>query len=100
MTAVNFLQFLSQVLLATAGALAYHFSPALTIKVPLPAFLLPASLADKHANRVATTDIYLLRQAILLVKLPAGMLWGAHPAVRSKLGLEPLEADPGTWRTT
>ena len=84
----------------TAGALAYHASPALTVKVPLPAFLLPRGLADKHAHRVATTDFYLLRQAILLVKLPAGMLWGGHPEVRRKLGLEPLAADPGTWRTT
>lgn len=80
------------------GAIAYHLSPILTVFVPLPAFALPESLADKHAHRVTTTNIYLLRQTVFLVKLVAGLAWGGHPAVRAKFALPALADDPGTWR--
>jgi hypothetical protein len=81
------------------GALAYHLSPVVTVFVPLPAFLLSAELADRHAHRVTTTRFYLLRQTVFLVKLVAGLAWGGHPSVRAKFALPALPADPTTWRT-
>jgi hypothetical protein len=83
-----------------AGSLLFHLTPFMTVYVPLPAFLLPAKLKDRHAMRIHTTNFYLLRQAVFLVKLCAGLCWGADPEVRKKFALPPLEKDPGTWRTT
>jgi hypothetical protein len=80
------------------GAIVFHLTPILTVFIPLPAFLLPAPLRDKHAARITTTRFYFLRQAVLLAKLPGGLCWGAHPAVRAQLNLPPLDPDPGTWR--
>lgn len=82
------------------GALVFHLTPLFTVFVPLPAFLLPAGLRDKHAARVTASNVYLLRQVVFLVKLPAGLCWGAAPAVRRQFALAPLEADPGTWRSS
>ena len=82
------------------GAVLFHVTPILTVYVPLPAFLLPARLKDRHASRIYGSRIYLLRQAVFLVKLCAGMCWGADPEVRKRLALPPLGKDPGTWRTT
>ena len=82
------------------GALAFHLTPLFTVGVPLPAFWLPRRVADTHAHRISTRGPYLLRQAIFLVKLPAGLAWGVHPEVRKRFGLPPLEADPGTWRSS
>ena len=81
------------------GAIVFHFTPILTVKVPLPAFALPPKLADRHANAISATDSYLLRQAIFLVKLVAGLAWGSHPDVRKHFALPPLAADPDDWRT-
>ena len=83
-----------------AGATLFHLTPLLTVYVPLPAFLLPARLKDRHAQRITGTRFYLLRQAIFLVKLCAGFCWGADPAVRKRLGLPSLGKDPGTWKTS
>lgn len=83
-----------------AGALLFHLSPIATVHVPLPAFMLPEALADTHANRISTTQLYLVRQAIFLLKIPAGLAWGANPRVREKLALPALAEDPGTWRTS
>lgn len=82
------------------GTLVYHLTPLLTVFVPLPAFLLPRGLKDKHAYRLATFPIYIVRQAAMLVKLPAGLCWGRHPEVRAKFALPALAADPDTWRTS
>ncbi|GMU59967.1 MAG: hypothetical protein AMXMBFR34_17300 [Myxococcaceae bacterium] len=82
------------------GALVFHFSAFFTVFVPLPAFLLPASLLDRHAARISTADVYLVRQLIFLVKLAAGLCWGADPAVRRRLALEALPDDPGTWKAS
>lgn len=82
------------------GALVFHLTPLFTVFVPLPAFLLPAGLLDRHAARIASARPYLLRQAIFLLKLCVGLCWGADPAVRARLGLRPLPPDPGTWRTS
>lgn len=83
-----------------AGAILFHLTPLLTVYLPLPAFLLPVGLRDRHAMRVMTTRIYLLRQAVWLVKLCAGLCWGADPQVRKRFALPPLPKDPGTWRST
>jgi hypothetical protein len=80
------------------GALVFASTPMLTVFVPLPSFFLPSSLLDRHAMKITGTRIYLLRQSIFLVKLAAGMCWGMHPSVRTKLGMRPYPADPGTWR--
>lgn len=81
------------------GTFIFHWSTLLTVFIPVPAFLLPAGLREKHAARILTSRFYLLRQAVFLVKLAAGMCWGANPVVREKLGMKPYPADPGTWRT-
>ena len=82
-----------------AGALLFQISPIFTVHVPLPASLLPAHLADLHAERISNSNVYLVRQAIFLVKLIAGMAWGADPVVRAHFALPPMPPDPGTWRT-
>lgn len=82
------------------GAWVYALTPFMTVFVPLPAFLLPASLRDKHASRIMGTRLYLVRQAVFLVRLSAGLCWGRDPRVREQLGLSAYPADPGTYRTT
>ncbi len=81
------------------GAVVFHLTPIMTVLVPLPAFALPAALADRHAERITQTNVYLLRQAVFLVKLVAGLAWGSHPSVRERFALPPLDADPGTWKS-
>lgn len=81
------------------GAWVYALTPFMTVLVPLPAFLLPASLRDRHAQRIVASRVYLVRQAVFLVRLSAGLCWGRDPRVREKLGLAPYPSDPGTYRT-
>jgi hypothetical protein len=95
-TDTTFLVWLGVVL----GAIVFHLSPVFTVFVPLPAFLLSPALADRHAHRIASTNVYLARQAIFMVKLPAGLLWGAHPSVRERFALPPLGDDPGTFKAS
>lgn len=83
-----------------AGTALFVMSPLVTIFVPLPSFLLPKKLLDRHASRVASSGIYLLRQSVFLLKLTAGLCWGSHPDVRAKLAMQPYEPDPEEWRTT
>jgi hypothetical protein len=83
-----------------AGSLLFHVTPIFTVHIPLPAFLLTPEQADRHADRIANSPIYLVRQAIFLVKFAAGLAWGAHPLVRAKFAMAPLPDDPGTWRTS
>lgn len=79
------------------GTWVFVWTPILTVFLPLPSFLLPRGLLDRHADRITSTRFYLLRQAIFLVKLAAGLCYGADPAVRAKLALAPYPSDPGTW---
>lgn len=83
-----------------AGSAVFHATPLLTIGKPLPAFLLPPEALDRHADAIASHPAYLVRQAILVVKLAAGLCWGADPAVRTRMNLRPYDADPQTFRTT
>ena len=82
------------------STVVYAISPLLTVFVPLPSFLLPAKLRALHTERLLSHPLYLLRQAGYLVRLSAGMCWGADPNVRAKFGLAPYPADPGTFRTS
>jgi len=80
------------------GTLVFIASPVLTVYLPVPSFLLPRRLLDRHAHRAATSRLYLVRQAMLLLKLAAGLLWGADPEVRACFAMAPYPPDPGTWR--
>ncbi len=79
------------------GTWLFVWTPFMTVYLPVPSFLLPKGLLDRHANRITYTRLYLLRQAVFLVKLAAGLCWGSHPDVRAKLALPPYPDDPGTW---
>lgn len=83
-----------------AGALVFHLTPLFTVGVPLPAFWLPRATADRHAARLTQTPLYLVRQAVFLVKLVGGLAWGTDPEVRQRLGLTALPPEPPRWRTT
>ncbi|MCC6810772.1 MAG: hypothetical protein IT381_25310 [Deltaproteobacteria bacterium] len=83
-----------------AGTLIFTATPLITVFLPLPSFLLPRRLLDKHADRIASHRVYLLRQAIVVVKMAAGLCWGAHPKVRAAFALPPYPDEPSRWRTT
>jgi len=83
-----------------AGTFVFIATPILTVYLPLPSFLLSARLLDKHANRITSTRFYLVRQAIFLIKLAAGLCWGSHPDVRRAFAMDPYPPDPGTWKTS
>ena len=82
------------------GAVLYALTPVLTIYVPLPSFLLTRELRDRHANGITTTRIYLLRQAVVLLKMYACMCWGQDANVRRRFQIAPYPVDPGTFRTS
>lgn len=84
---------------AYLGAIAFMMAPLITIGIPLPSFLLTASALDRHAIKVASHPFYLLRQAVFVVKVIAGLCWAAHPSIRKELNLPAYDPDPGTWRT-
>src|SRR5438270_7239 len=63
------------------GAVVFALSPLLTVYVPLPAFFLPRRLLERHCDRILSSPIYVLRQAVFLVRLSAGMCWGADEKV-------------------
>ena len=80
------------------GAIVFALAPLLTVGIPLPAFWLPRRLLDRHAERLTSHRIYLVRQAVFLVRLSAGMCWGADAGVRARFALAPYGPDPGTFR--
>lgn len=82
-----------------AGTCAFVLSPLLTIYLPLPSFLLSERQLDRHASRVTTSRLYLLRQAVFLLKLAAGLCWASHDSVRHRFAMAPYPPDPGTWQT-
>jgi hypothetical protein len=82
------------------GTIVYNITPPLTVYLPLPACVLPAKLRDLHARRIVETKSYVIRQAVFLVRLSAGMCWGGDPVVRARFALAPYAADPGTFRTS
>lgn len=80
------------------SACLFQWSTLFTVYVPLPAFLLSKKLRDKHAHKIASSELYLVRQAMLVLKMPAGLCWGADPAVRKHFALPVYEPDPSTWK--
>lgn len=85
-----------------AGAALYVVTPVFTLGVPLPSMWLSAQQRDRHAERITSTDVYLLRQAVFLVKMYACMCWGQDADVRRGLSVLPYPqgADPGTFRVS
>lgn len=77
----------------------FLFSPLLTVGWPLPAFWLPRDKLDRHAYKLATHRIYIVRQATLMLKTAGGLIWGSDPLVRTELGQPLYGEDPGTFRT-
>ena len=85
--------------LGVYGATAlFLVTPLLTVGWPVPALLLPRATLDRHADAMSGHPIYLMRQAMLLLKTIGGLIWGAHPAVLAALDMDTLPPDPGTWR--
>ncbi|MDO9015431.1 MAG: hypothetical protein Q8S73_06925 [Deltaproteobacteria bacterium] len=82
------------------GTVFFHLTPLFTVYLPLPAYALSDEDRERHAQRLVSHPIYYVRQPVFLLKMVAGLLWGADPAVRARLGLAPYPADPGTWRTS
>jgi hypothetical protein len=80
------------------GSVVFAATPPLTVRVPLPAFLLRSETRDRHAAAIAGHPVYLVRQSVFLVKLAAGLCWGRHAEVREKFSLDPYGDDPATWR--
>lgn len=83
-----------------AGSVIFIISPMITIGVPLPSFMLSERLVDRHAFKVCTSPIYLIQQAMFLIKMYAGFAWGNQPTVRQALALPPYPDEPSQWRTS
>jgi hypothetical protein len=81
------------------GAIVFSFAPFVTIGIPLPSFWLSRKSLDRYADLVTRHPVYLVRQLVFLVKVAAGLCWGAHHDVRARFGLAAYPPDPGTWRT-
>jgi hypothetical protein len=83
------------------GAVVFAISPLITVYVPLPAFFLPKKLLERHAEKVLAHPIYIVRQAVFLIRLSAGMCWGADEKVRAYFALPAYgKCDPGTFKTS
>ncbi|MBI5608157.1 MAG: hypothetical protein HY902_04700 [Deltaproteobacteria bacterium] len=80
------------------SALLFQILPLFLIGVPLPAAWLPARARDRHAQAMATSRIYLVRMAMVMLKTVGGLIWGQIPEVRTRLAMPLRPADPGTWR--
>ena len=50
------------------GSSVFALAPLITIGVPLPSFLLPGKMRDRYAAKVATHPVYLIRQAVFVVR--------------------------------
>lgn len=78
----------------------FTVTPLFTVGWPLPSFLLPTATRERHASKICSHPIYLIRQSVFVLKMMAGLCWGAHPKVREVMNLPAYPADPGTWRTS
>lgn len=81
-----------------ASTLLFVIAPIWTVYWPLPSLLLPRSVLERHANGLAGSRVYLLRQSMLMLKTIGGLIWGGHAEVRTALGLPANGPDPGTFR--
>jgi hypothetical protein len=80
------------------GAVVFAITPLLTIGLPLPAFALSKEQLDRHTERILSHPVYILRQAVFLIRVSAGLCWGADERVRAQFALAPYPVDPGTFR--
>lgn len=83
-----------------AGGVVFAITPLVTIGAPLPAFMLAPEQLQRHTDNLLSHPFYVLRQAAYLVRLSAGMCWGADPKVRARFAMGPYPADPGSFRTS
>jgi hypothetical protein len=83
-----------------AATFFFHLSPIVTVYLPVPAFLLPAGLLDKHAHRLMSHRWYHLRMLCYTLKFVGGLSWGMDPEVRKLIHVRPLGPDPGTFITS
>jgi hypothetical protein len=90
----NFLYWAGLVL----GAIVFALAPVITIGVPLPAFALPRKALERYTERVLSHPVYLVRQAVFLIRVSGGLCWGADEKVRACFALPPYPPDPGTFR--
>ncbi|MFT7583070.1 MAG: hypothetical protein ACI9MR_004756 [Myxococcota bacterium] len=82
-----------------AGTAAIVAGPILTLRRPLLATSLDPEALATHLERLAYHRLYIVRQLTFLMKMVAGMAWGASDPVRASFDLPPLEDDPKTWRS-
>lgn len=83
-----------------AACAVFVISPIFTIGAPAPSFLLSDRLLDRHADKLANSPLYLIKQCGFLLKMYAGFAWGNQADVREALALPAYPEDPGTWRTS
>jgi hypothetical protein len=76
-----------------AAIWAITWLPVLFVGVPLPADRLSPSTRERYLQRWAHSKLYFLREAFYLLKAISLMGWGAHPAVRERMGLGPMAAE-------
>ena len=81
------------------GIAAFVLTPVITVFRPVPSFLLSSETLDRHADRIASHDVYLLRSPLFMLKVVAALHWAAHDRIRDAWALEPYPADPDDWRT-
>lgn len=81
------------------AALFFQVATLITVYRPWPAVLLDPDDLDRHAYKLATSPIYLVRQPAVLLKLVGGMFWAESPEIRATVGLPAYPPDPGSRRT-
>jgi len=67
--------------------------PVAVVGVPRPAHALSTETRARYLARWSTSGNYFMREGFYLLKAVALMGWGAHPAVRARLGVGPLAAE-------
>lgn len=82
-----------------AAAIFFQITPIVTVRRPWLAVMLTPDELDEHANKIASSNVYLIRQIIVLIKLIGGAFWGQSDQVRAFLHLPAYPEDPGTRRT-
>ena len=84
---------------AVGATLLFVLLPFWTVYWPVPSFLLPVKVLDRHAQRICDSDVYLVRNASFLLKMFAGLHWARHASVRKAFALQAYPPDPDDWRT-
>jgi hypothetical protein len=84
---------------AVGATLLFVALPIWTVYWPVPSFMLPAGVLDRHAAAVCDSDVYIIRNASFLLKMFAGLHWARQGAVRRHFALPAYPPDPDTWRT-